>query len=252
MLAVGPISISFRWARGIDLLAVCRSQFGSHVTLNEMEVYEFSNTIDLAGTNVEDYNDLGVVFFLQNFETKEIHQSAYGIEDYVYPNDARLSELRVSNIPIAGFDPDVFEYTIELPEGITELVPVTATAFAGDPNITFEYPDVVPGVVTINILAEDLTTSSTYTIMLSLYTEIKEMFLHSVNIYPNPTNGLVHISGVENASISVYGLNGKLINSDDLIDDNSVDLSTLSNGIYLIKIQKGEAILTKKISLNRP
>ena len=82
--------------------------------------------------------------------------------------------------------------------------------------------------------------------MLSLYTEIEEMFSHSVYIYPNPTNGLVHIYGVEDASISIYSINGKLINSNDLINENSVDLSSLPNGIYLVKVQKHGAVLTKK------
>ncbi len=226
--------------------------YGTVVTLNENEVYEYTRTVDLAGTHVEDFSDLGVVFFLQNYGTKEIHQSAYGLEDYVYSNDARLSEIRVNNIPIAGFTPDVFEYIVELPEGVTELVPVTATPFAGDPRITFEYPDEVPGVVTLSVLAEDLTTSSSYDVMLSLYTEIDEFSLQSVSIYPNPTSGLVYISGIEDADISVYGVSGKLIVSDEMVNENYVDLSSLSNGIYLIKIEKDGAILTRKVSLNRP
>jgi len=223
--------------------------YGTEVNLNNMEIYEFSQSIDLAGTHVEDYNDLGVVFFLQDYGTKEIHQSAYGLEDYVYSNDARLSEIRVNNIPIVGFNPDVNEYMVELPEGVTTLVPVTATAYAGDPSISYEYPDEVPGEVLINVLAEDLTTTNTYSVTLTLYTDIEESALKSVSIFPNPTTGFVYLKGVANADISVYSINGKLITNDILISNDFINMSSLPNGIYLVKVQKEGAILTKKVSL---
>jgi len=222
---------------------------GTEVTLNSMEVYEFEQTVDLDGTNIEEYDDLGVVVFLQNYGTKEIHQSAYGIEDYVYSNDARLSEIRVKNIPIEGFDPDVNDYTVELPEGVSEIVPVTASPMAGNPSITYEYPDEIPGLVTINVRAEDLTSTNTYTVMLTLYTGIEDSYEQSIQMYPNPTTGLVHFSGVEDAVISVYNISGKMINDNG--NGNMVDLSSLPNGIYLVKIQKDGTTLTKKISLNK-
>ena len=225
--------------------------YGTEVDLNNMEIFQFSQSIDLDGTNVEEWDDLGVVFFLQNYGTKEIHQSAYGLEDYVYSNDARLSEIRVNNIPIEGFDPDVNDYIVELPEGITEIVPVTATPMAGNPMIIYEYPDEIPGLVTINVRAEDLTTTNTYTVMLTLYTGIEDLYEQSVHIYPNPTIGLVYINGAEDATVSIYNISGKLVKSHDLLNSNSVDLSTFPNGIYLIKIQKDGMLLTKKVSLKK-
>ena len=222
---------------------------GTVVELNAMETYTFAQSIDLDDTYVEEYDDLGVVVFLQNYGTKEIHQSAYGIEDYVYSNDARLSEIRVKNIPIEGFDPDVNDYTVELPEGVTEIVPVTATPMAENPSIIYDYPDEIPGLVTINVHAEDLTSTSTYTVMLTLYTGIEDSYEQSIQMYPNPTTGLVHFSGVEDAVISVYNISGKMIN--DNVNGKTIDLSSLPNGIYLVKIQKDGTTLTKKISLNK-
>ena len=224
---------------------------GTEVTLNSMEVYEFSQSIDLASTNVEEYDDLGVVIFLQNYGTKEIHQSAYGIEDYVYSADARLSEIRVNNVPIEGFDPDVTDYTVELPEGVSEVVAVTAAPMAGNPIVTYEYPDEIPGLVTINVRAEDLTTTNTYTVMLTLYTSIEDSYEQSIRMYPNPTTGLMYINGIDEATVSVYNISGKLVKSHYLLNSNAVDLSALPNGIYLVKIQKDGTTITKKISLNK-
>jgi hypothetical protein len=224
---------------------------GTNVDLTNMEIYEFSQTIDLAGTFVEDYNDLGVVFFLQNNGSKEIHQAAYGLEDYAYSADARLSEIRVSNIPIEGFDPDVTTYSVALTEDITELVPVTGKPFAGKPVITYEYPDVLPGDVIISVRAEDLTTTNTYTVSITPYTGIEDAFAKSVNIYPNPTSGMIYINGVEDANVTVFTISGKMINTTKISNGNAIDLSSLTNGIYLIKVQKDGNTMTKKISLNR-
>jgi len=223
---------------------------GSAVNLNNGELYEFSQSVDLAATNVEEWDDLGVVFFLQS-GNKEIHQSTYGLEDYVYSNDARLSEIRVSNIPIVDFDPDVTEYNVELAEGETVIVPVTATPFAGNPSITYDYPDEVPGSVIVTVRAEDLSTTNSYTVNLTLYTGIDDSFAQSIQIFPNPTSGMVFINGVDDAEISVYDISGKLIINNSVIDGNTIDLSSQSNGIYLIKIRKDGAIATKKISLNK-
>ena len=138
---------------------------------------------------------------------------------------------------------------VELTEGVTSLVPVTATAFAGDPSISYEYPNEVPGEVLINVLAEDLTTTSTYSVALTLYTDIEESTLEGVRLYPNPTTGFVFVEGVEDADISIYSINGQLINGNSLIENNKINMSSLPNGVYLIKVQKEGTILTKKVSL---
>lgn len=224
---------------------------GTEISLTNMEIYEFSQSIDLASTNIEEYDDLGVVFFLQNSGTKDIHQSAYGLEDYTYSADARLSEIRVSNIPIEGFDADVNTYNVELGEGVTELVPVTSTPMEGNPMITYEYPSEVPGDVIVTVRAEDLTTTNTYTVSLTLYTDIEDSFEQSVQIYPNPTTGMVYINGVDDATITVFDISGKMISNNQTIDGDIIDLSSLPNGIYLINVQKDGSTMTKKISLNK-
>lgn len=224
---------------------------GTEVNLTNMEIYEFSQSIDLAATNVEEYDDLGVVFFLQNTETEDIHQSAYGLEDYTYSADARLSEIRVSNIPIEGFDADVNTYNVELAEGVTELVPVTSTPIVENSTITYDYPAEVPGDVIITVRAEDLTTTNTYTVSLTLYTDIEDSFEQTVQIYPNPTTGIVYINGIEDAIITVFDISGKMISNNQTINGDVIDLSSLRNGIYLIKVQKDGATMTKKISLNK-
>ena len=52
----------------------------------------------------------------------------------------------------------------------------------------------------------------------------------SVNVYPNPTNGILNIDATEEISaVSIYGMDGKLALTSN---SNSVDMSTLPIGMY--------------------
>ncbi|CAG5081693.1 LamG-like jellyroll fold domain-containing protein [Parvicella tangerina] len=65
-----------------------------------------------------------------------------------------------------------------------------------------------------------------------------------VTAYPNPTTGLIYLT--ENASlIKVYTLTGKLISSFN--NTNTVDLSNLSRGIYLIEINTPKDVQTERL-----
>jgi len=53
-----------------------------------------------------------------------------------------------------------------------------------------------------------------------------------INIYPNPTNDLLNIVGIEGETV-IYDIYGKIIKSSNL---NSLNLSDLDAGIYFLKI----------------
>ncbi|HIP26250.1 MAG TPA: T9SS type A sorting domain-containing protein, partial [Flavobacteriaceae bacterium] len=59
-------------------------------------------------------------------------------------------------------------------------------------------------------------------------------------MYPNPVNSELNIvlpSNLDNAQVEIYNVLGKKISSKNLNDSfNKLNVSTLSTGIYLIKI----------------
>jgi len=74
---------------------------------------------------------------------------------------------------------------------------------------------------------------------------ISEQELMSLSIYPNPASDIISIKGVENIkSIKVYSILGGL--EKEVFNTNQIDISELSSGIHLIKINNG-AIYSKKI-----
>ena len=74
---------------------------------------------------------------------------------------------------------------------------------------------------------------------------ISEEELISFSIYPNPTSDFISIKGIENIkSIKVYSILGSL--EKEVFNTNQVDISDLSTGIHLIKVDNG-TVFTKKI-----
>ncbi|QVY65543.1 endonuclease [Polaribacter sp. Q13] len=87
-----------------------------------------------------------------------------------------------------------------------------------------------------------------FTSTLSTETNIFEAF----KMFPNPTNGnRVYFSVTEDATINVYNVIGKLIQTSEVTKSkNNIDISEFSKGIYLIKINSGKQFITKKLIKN--
>ncbi|MAO71182.1 MAG: hypothetical protein CMD02_01575 [Flavobacteriales bacterium] len=72
-----------------------------------------------------------------------------------------------------------------------------------------------------------------------------------IQIFPNPTTGLVTINNSENSVLKIFNVLGDLIDQVDLNNDvDYIDLREFSDGIYYFEIYKDKLIFTKKIIKN--
>ncbi|WP_343329399.1 endonuclease [Polaribacter staleyi] len=80
----------------------------------------------------------------------------------------------------------------------------------------------------------------------------KNFIFESFKMYPNPTNGSrIYFSFTEDAKINIYNLLGKLISTSVINKSkNNIDISNLSKGVYLVKINSGKQFITKKLIKN--
>ena len=73
----------------------------------------------------------------------------------------------------------------------------------------------------------------------------------SLKLFPNPTTGLITIDypGLFISNINIFDVSGKLIFSDEQVNANAknIDISSFSNGIYFIQINRQ---FTKKVIKN--
>jgi polyhydroxybutyrate depolymerase len=70
----------------------------------------------------------------------------------------------------------------------------------------------------------------------------------NIHIFPNPTNGLIHIESnnqFEFFEITLYNALGETIKIN--LSNESIDLSDISSGIYFLSIRTSKGMITKKI-----
>ena len=66
-----------------------------------------------------------------------------------------------------------------------------------------------------------------------------------LNVYPNPTNGMVNIEGMEIAEVQVYNVFGQLVKTG--LHSNEVNMESLPQGMYFLNVfdEKGNRITCK-------
>ena len=81
--------------------------------------------------------------------------------------------------------------------------------------------------------------------------KLSNEILFEVNGYPNPTSGILNLDILPEdarAIIELYDATGKLLlRTNQEGEQNSIDLSPYSNGLYWVKVQSGEAIRMKRV-----
>ena len=80
----------------------------------------------------------------------------------------------------------------------------------------------------------------------TLTTTISELSNSDINIFPNPTNGIIYLSTpVNTINIEIYNLNGQMITK--LKQKSKIDLAELTDGFYFVKIITQNREYYKKI-----
>ena len=65
---------------------------------------------------------------------------------------------------------------------------------------------------------------------------IGQLQTSEINIFPNPTSGLINITGLKQpAKVKVYSIQGQLVRSDYQVE-NSIDISELEAGVYVLSV----------------
>jgi len=126
--------------------------------------------------------------------------------------------------------------------GVVDTTFNPATAGAGTHYILYSYTD-----------GNSCTSTDSTMIVVNLCTGINEnTSLNNVNIYPNPTNGLVHVNlGNHNGSINytISTIEGKIVNQENNVTTNkmTINLTNESKGIYLLMIEDNTSSKVYKI-----
>ena len=70
----------------------------------------------------------------------------------------------------------------------------------------------------------------------------------NISVYPNPTDNILYVQASENSSLILVDMNGKTLTqlTTEAVE-TSIDVSSYAQGVYMLKIQTGEAVETRRI-----
>lgn len=66
-----------------------------------------------------------------------------------------------------------------------------------------------------------------------------------VNVFPNPFNQVLHISGNKHYTYSIYSINGTLIKTGD---NQDIDASEMAQGFYILELKNEDGVSMQKIA----
>ena len=104
------------------------------------------------------------------------------------------------------------------------------------------------GKVNITAALEDrpeitATVTTTLEYEPEISTAIGNSINKSISLYPNPANNIIYLSGVENETVEIYNIFGQSVKTVNNYNSNTeINISDLSKGVYLIKIDNSQSL----------
>lgn len=224
---------------------------GTTFNFSDRVPVNINETVDLTGTNVEEWNDLIVGVFVQDIATKEIYQSTYSVENGVPGTEARLASIKQDGVLISGFSPDIFTYESRLPSGTIIVPEITATPIDTNETVIIVPANELPGATTIDVFAEDLMVHNLYTVNFIIGgVGMGDQKVQAVNIYPNPSAGNLYIGNAAHSSIRIFASDGTMMMQVPDFTGTTINLKSFPSGVYMLSIEKPDhSIIRKKIVL---
>jgi hypothetical protein len=112
---------------------------------------------------------------------------------------------------------------------------------ASDPKSGTMFNFISPQTITV---ISEMGTSKIWTVTVSYPVSVQDQDQTKLNIYPNPVHDILFIKGIDkNCRAYVLSTDGKLILNKNLtISENSINISALSQGLYLILLETSNGI----------
>ena len=80
---------------------------------------------------------------------------------------------------------------------------------------------------------------------------VNDNSIRSFKVYPNPANDVVYIGGTEGmANITMFDVQGRVVKQVST-QSNTVQVSDLPSGMYMIRIENNETVANTRISVTR-
>ena len=210
------------------------------------------------------YRDVENEDFFISIDVEKIpYSDDIGVTTIVTPaNGSTLGTSQNIEVTIENFGINAasnFDVSYQFNSGTTITETVTATVTPGSTiNHTFSTPI---GPMTIGAPAAQLCVWTSYSadpnpinnqfcnILNAPTTGVNERALSKIVIYPNPTTGKLYLENLPKEAIfvNILDINGKSVYKTTELLGKAIDISTLSEGTYQIKLEGKDWVWNKKL-----
>lgn len=148
-------------------------------------------------------------------------------------------------------------YTIEL--AYTAATDTFLFSLDGEPLTIEGFEDGLPSLADGDLMATVGVRHDNYggfayvdnVVMTGATANVDTNNIAGVSVYPNPSNSIINIANVEGLkSASIVDINGRTVKNVNFAGTNQVNISDLSNGVYMMTINSDKGSVTKKIVKN--
>ena len=223
---------------------------GTKLDLKTGEMQHFEFSYDMSKTNMEEYKDLEVAVWIQDYDSFVIYNSNYLYEytDYPYP---------VQNLKLADNDSTLL-ITWETPE---QGNPLGYNIYINDKLVAENHTELsysakdINGLTVVKVVAVYENGKTSASVIDNIFVEINtESIIEnniSLDIYPNPVNDKLYIVTEEEVEeVVVYTITGVIVGQQSTVNSQqtlTIDLSDLKSGIYFVKINTEKGNIVKRI-----
>lgn len=187
--------------------------------------------------------------FFDEYEKLEIEgfdSSNFGLIEFII-FDSSL-QFYNTNQSFEMLDPTIYLYTPE--EGITDAGQLLIYSFFVDEDLlafnpfTYAFRE-EDDKIYLDITNNEGSVATFWTSTLSTpnFQEIEFSF------YPNPVKDLLHIESPQSEiqKIQIFDMNGKQVLQSDLVGQETIDVSQLKSGVYLLQVETRKVKATRKL-----
>lgn len=185
-------------------------------------------------------------FCIDNFTTLELHNLAPVANDLSFSiryDQDTLIELPVTDETFLPYtitllsEPKIFGATASIDEATNKLYYSPAIGIVSNDTLIYKVTDL-----------EGLSDTAMIYIKVTGVTGIDNETLSAIAVYPNPFSTQLQVNGItQKTALQLFSISGALLKTETLTTDETLNVSELPSGVYVLRLQSGSAVSNTRI-----
>ena len=201
--------------------------------------FEMTSTLTVDGDNVE------VSLEIMPFISVDMSVHIAVVEKITTENTAGNGETQFENVMMKML-PDASGTLVNFEAG-------TSITINESHDMSTTFVEEMDDLMIVAFIQDDATK----TVMQSTFNEhvpalgTSENTLENISLYPNPSNGYVNLNSTIDLNVAIFDVLGKQVHSSTVRQNEELNLTHLNNGLYLVRINDGVNVSSKKLIINK-